>query len=209
MVVHFRDLEARTVEFVGSAHHRLLVASYATPSPIIMESMIRKKPSLQDCKMVLNMQTARRIFGVPTRYLDAGSAMHHKFIVADDSVLFGSYNFSGAGSYDCIAIVEDLKLANQFALEFDSIWANAKETFAAYTVEDLKKLLQEVVSIQGGWSNFTTNLSRTLASSRSISQAQIGALRKAYYQRHHKHFEATPSDLSQTEVEQILDLYNT
>lgn len=42
-----------------------------------------------------------------------------------------------------------------------------------------------------------------------LTSAQICALRKAYYQRHHRHYEAQAvSDLSQTEVEQIRDLYN-
>ncbi len=58
-----------------------------------------------------------------------GSKMHHKFVILDGrTVLTGSYNWtleSEEENYDNLVIVRDPQVAEDYAREFEALWAEA------------------------------------------------------------------------------------
>lgn len=196
-IVHFTDLHAHALQVIAGARKRLLLASYATPSSEILERIGERRHTLTDTRILLNSQTSKACLGLPVRYFDRAAAMHHKFIVADDTVLMGSYNFSRSGVHDCIAILHDKSTAKRFESEFDSMWALGTDTRTTYSVDDLRRLLEAVVKGQGRWLPFTTSLSRTLSAHKSLSAGQINALRLSHLRLFGTPFQSSASpDLS-------------
>ncbi len=61
----------------------------------------------------------------------AGSRMHHKFALLDDSmVLTGSYNWTFASeeqNYENVLILREPRLVAIYHAEFDALWEDAKE----------------------------------------------------------------------------------
>lgn len=58
--------------------------------------------------------------------------MHHKFMVSDDVVIFGSVNWTTAalhGNYECLIKTSDIELIEKFIEEFDEIWNQAQELY--------------------------------------------------------------------------------
>jgi phosphatidylserine/phosphatidylglycerophosphate/cardiolipin synthase-like enzyme len=58
--------------------------------------------------------------------------MHHKFVVTDNGVAFGSVNWTKsalAHNYELFAMSRDAGLISQFRLEFDSLWGVANEMY--------------------------------------------------------------------------------
>lgn len=58
--------------------------------------------------------------------------MHHKFMVSDDVVIFGSVNWTTAalhGNYECLIKTSDIELIGKFIEEFDEIWNHAQELY--------------------------------------------------------------------------------
>jgi phosphatidylserine/phosphatidylglycerophosphate/cardiolipin synthase-like enzyme len=62
----------------------------------------------------------------------AGSKMHHKFVLLDDSfVLTGSYNWTSASeekNYENLLILQVPKVVEAYRKEFEAIWKEAQET---------------------------------------------------------------------------------
>ncbi len=61
----------------------------------------------------------------------AGSKMHHKFALLDDSVvLTGSYNWTFASeeeNYENVLILREPQLVDTYHTEFEALWEEAKE----------------------------------------------------------------------------------
>lgn len=62
----------------------------------------------------------------------AGSKMHHKFALLDDSVLLtGSYNWtteSEEQNYENLLVLREPELIAAYRLEFEGLWAESSET---------------------------------------------------------------------------------
>lgn len=207
IAVHFTELHAHALQVIVSARKRLLLASYATPSREILERLGERRSTVGDTRMLLNAQTSKSCLGLPVRYFDGAAAMHHKFIVADNTVLFGSYNFSSAGVHDCVAVLGDDKtMAERFQAEFNSMWALGADTRTTYSVDDLRRLLDAVVRGQRGWQPFTASLSRTLTANKSLSAGQIGALRRSHFKLFGAHFQPSASPDLIEALDDLLDI---
>jgi phosphatidylserine/phosphatidylglycerophosphate/cardiolipin synthase-like enzyme len=64
------------------------------------------------------------------RVLNARNTMHHKFLVFDDLVGFGSLNFTYAGfnqNYENFSFTDDLSVVSNFGNEFDALWEIASD----------------------------------------------------------------------------------
>jgi phosphatidylserine/phosphatidylglycerophosphate/cardiolipin synthase-like enzyme len=59
--------------------------------------------------------------------------MHHKFLVSEHKVIFGSLNWTLAAlnnNYECVAISSEPKAIELFTREFERIWSQAKDFIA-------------------------------------------------------------------------------
>ena len=110
-----------------------------------------------------------------------GCAMHHKFIVADNSVLFGSYNFQLTESYNHVAISDEPEHLSLFLNEFYSVWnsASSEPPTQLLAKADAERFLLAVVKHNGGWDEYTTGLSKYLRERGRLTPRQIGALTKS------------------------------
>lgn len=60
----------------------------------------------------------------------AASKMHHKFVLVDDRVLTGSYNWtleSEEENYENLLILRDSELLKAYQREFEALWARSRE----------------------------------------------------------------------------------
>ncbi|MCD9024958.1 phospholipase D-like domain-containing protein [Cohnella silvisoli] len=58
--------------------------------------------------------------------------MHHKFMVSDDELIFGSVNWTYAAihnNFECLAMTNDKKYINEFISEFEALWVVAQELY--------------------------------------------------------------------------------
>lgn len=58
--------------------------------------------------------------------------MHHKFVVSEEELLFGSVNWTSAAlhsNFECLVKTDSMDLIEQFIKEFDVIWNEAQELF--------------------------------------------------------------------------------
>jgi hypothetical protein len=182
--VHLRDLEGVAERYILRQRQRAWIASYATPSAAVLHATSWHGRAV---RVLLNAQTSRPVHGA--RYWHGTEAMHHKLIIGDDTVLTGSYNFSGPGRHDLlVTLTGDI---TEFVSLFERLWKAASTEHAAYTRDDLRLLLDAVVKVQRRWTPFTSSLSRTLSAG-TLSQGQIRALLNAYRSGYGRPFEATP-----------------
>jgi mitochondrial cardiolipin hydrolase len=77
------------------------------------------------------LSTCRLPFRVAYGRNGAGSKMHHKFAVLDDSVvLTGSYNWTFASeeeNYENVLILREPRLVGIYQAEFEALWRDAQE----------------------------------------------------------------------------------
>lgn len=93
------------VGLIDGARHRVLLAGYHFTSSRIAKSLRLARERGVRVQVVLDKTEASGRYSVATYLANAGvdvvldgrySIMHHKFIVADDTVAFGSMNFTYA-----------------------------------------------------------------------------------------------------------------
>ncbi|WP_416151137.1 phospholipase D-like domain-containing protein [Salipaludibacillus sp. HK11] len=61
--------------------------------------------------------------------------MHHKFVVSERQVIFGSLNWTYAAlekNFELIHICEDRDLAKEFQCEFDNLWETSQDIYTRY-----------------------------------------------------------------------------
>lgn len=93
------------VDLIASARHRVLLAGYHFTSYPIAKALRQAHARGVQVRVVLDMEAAGERYSVATYLANAGidvvldgqyPIMHHKFIVADGAVAFGSMNFTRA-----------------------------------------------------------------------------------------------------------------
>jgi len=77
------------------------------------------------------LSNRRMLFRVAYGRDGAGSKMHHKFALLDDSmVLTGSYNWTFASeeqNYENVLILREPRLVGSYQAEFEALWEDADE----------------------------------------------------------------------------------
>lgn len=67
----------------------------------------------------------------------AGSKMHHKFVLLDQSVLLtGSYNWTFASeerNYENLLVLREFKVIDAYRREFEALWSEAEEAHQVET----------------------------------------------------------------------------
>jgi hypothetical protein len=94
------------VDLIGATKTRVLVAGYGFTSDAIAQALIDAHRRGVDVKVVIDKSNLYsrhskgpdlRAAGIDVRSHHAYAIMHHKFVVADDKVAFGSMNATDAG----------------------------------------------------------------------------------------------------------------
>ena len=175
--VHLSRLPEIVGDFISWPSVKLRVASYTSIEPEMYRQALGAS---EDFKMLLNFSTSRNYGDHKVRYLDAYPGMHYKFIVRDDHVLWGSWNFFGAGQYDIVSTTKSKEFAEVLNRRFDEMWIKAKTHGKLLTKEQQKELLLKVVEAQKGWDKFTTGLNTCLRRFSNLTEKQLEALHRSY-----------------------------
>ncbi len=114
------------VRLIDDAQHRVLLAGYSFTSPIIASALKRAHARGVNIQVVLDRINATSHYsgatylnnsGIDVRINSRYQIMHHKFIIVDDIVGFGSMNFTKNG---------DLRNAENFNIFQGSLLLNHK-----------------------------------------------------------------------------------
>jgi len=141
----------------SSATLRIAIAYFTHPE--IAKALIRRIQSERDTKLIINASDILRPAQpneteivisknlldvlrqniVPrtlgNRSVSEYQNMHHKFMVSENKVLFGSLNWTVAAlnnNYECVAISSESEVIELFTKEFEKIWAQAEELYIIY-----------------------------------------------------------------------------
>ncbi|HEX7747586.1 MAG TPA: phospholipase D-like domain-containing protein [Bordetella sp.] len=128
---------AAAARFIDAAKHRVYLAGYGFTNRDIAAALRRAKERGLIVRVVLDHSNATAHYSGATYLANAGvdvridcryPIMHHKFIVSDDNVAFGSMNFTKAG---------DAKNAENF-----NLFRGAPKLTAEYATE-FRRLYEE------------------------------------------------------------------
>lgn len=179
--LHTSHLRRCTQSFIRAAKSRVLVASYLVLEPGLSTDVSWSQAT--EKRVIYNAATSsgdtRNTAKV--RWFDPrGCAMHHKFIIADDRVLFGSYNFQETEEYNHVAVSDEAAHVKQFLQQFEAMWVSAKDEAGPGPLrgEAATQLIQQAVTATGGWDKYTTGLSKYLRERGRLTPRQVATLFK-------------------------------
>jgi phosphatidylserine/phosphatidylglycerophosphate/cardiolipin synthase-like enzyme len=129
---------AAAVALIGTAQNRVLVAGYSFTSITVADALRDAHLRGVNVHVVLDKSNLTAKYSRATQLYESGvdvvtdskySIMHHKFIVADNSVAFGSMNFTKAGderNAENFNVFEDAPpLATIYASEFETLYVES------------------------------------------------------------------------------------
>lgn len=125
---------ARICREIGQARHRVWLAMFTFTDDLLSEAIVRACDRGVDVRVIVDdaqcdvsggeaKWLANR--GVPVTTDMSGALMHHKFVVLDNTVLSGSFNWTRAGSMannENLCVLQDPCVVKPFAREFASLW---------------------------------------------------------------------------------------
>lgn len=130
---------AAAARFIGEAKHRVYLAGYGFTNKEIAAALRRAHDRGVRVRVVLDRSNATARYSGATYLANAGidvridyhyPIMHHKFIVSDDNIAFGSMNFTQAGdakNAENFNLFHGApKLAEEYAVEFRRLYEESK-----------------------------------------------------------------------------------
>ncbi|KAG0163109.1 hypothetical protein DFQ28_011409 [Apophysomyces sp. BC1034] len=130
---------AAAAALIGGAKRRVWLAGYSFTSPDIAKALRNARVRGVQVRVVLDKSNQTGKYSGATYLFNAGievridsrySIMHHKFIVADDHVAFGSMNFTRAGDRKNAENFNVFRgapaLTSAYAAEFNRLYAESE-----------------------------------------------------------------------------------
>ncbi len=138
MQAEFKDCASVVIRFIHQSRHQLTIAVCWFTHPLIFEALesalrrgVKVRLALDHDQVNFNPKGLDFIGleqqGVTIIAFTGPGLLHYKFAVADHAkVLNGSFNWTRTDQLDCLSIVDDARLAEQFETAFNSIQTQCK-----------------------------------------------------------------------------------
>mmetsp|Transcript_19558 Transcript_19558/g.51842 ORF Transcript_19558/g.51842 Transcript_19558/m.51842 type:complete len:348 (-) Transcript_19558:14-1057(-) len=137
-VLFFPDRSGEHVErirrMIGGARNRVWLAMFTLTDDVLSNELLRAHRRGVDVRIIVDDEQCSCLGADAQRLADAGvrvvtdcdkSRMHHKFVLLDQTVLTGSFNWTRqASTLNCenLCILRDRTLVKKFAREFGRLW---------------------------------------------------------------------------------------
>jgi phosphatidylserine/phosphatidylglycerophosphate/cardiolipin synthase-like enzyme len=137
-VMFFPDKSGKNVQRICStlshSRHRIWLAMFTFTDDLLSEELVRARERGVDVRVIVDdaqcdMQGAEAAWlansGVPVTTDRSDARMHHKFVVSDNTVLSGSFNWTRQASIannENLCVIRDPHLVKSFAREFGRLW---------------------------------------------------------------------------------------
>lgn len=125
---------ARICREIAAARRRVWLAMFAFTDDMLSEAIVCARERGVDVRVIVDdeqcqMQGAEATWlvnsGVPVTTDKSGARMHHKFVVLDNTVLSGSFNWTRQASIannENLCVLQDRAMVKAFAQEFLGLW---------------------------------------------------------------------------------------
>lgn len=125
---------ARICQQLRCARHRIWLAMFTFTDDLLSEELVFARERGVDVRVIVDdaqcmVDGAEATWlancGVPVTTDVSGARMHHKFVVTDNKVLSGSFNWTRAASMannENLCVLHDASIVRAFAQEFSSLW---------------------------------------------------------------------------------------